>query len=346
MMMVEIFRSYLIMYFILRYSIDDQELLKVVEGSKSFNRHNTTVMVVDFLPQMKYIYGKTLRRVCEEVADLRKIVQSKYREHLITFKPEVDRDFCDCLIGAKFEAEAENREYGQYLTDDNLGLVLYDLFIGATDSTRIQLYWIILFMANFPKMQQTMRDEIENVIGHDQMVRHEHKIRLNYVQAFVSETLRHRPVFPVAIRKAIVNSTIAGHSIPKDTSLTMNLFAILHDPKYWDNPDEFRPERFLDENGVHKPRLQGFSPFGFGRRSCPGEKLALVDLILATSSLLQATRGYEIVLPDGPGSVNLYGDIDVTQFLQPESYKIALKPIYSNLGILVALAQAGVGPQA
>lgn len=77
------------------------------------------------------------------------------------------------------------------------------------------------------------------------------------------------------------------------------------DPKHWTDPEVFRPERFLADNGEHNARHPAFVPFGVGRRVCLGEKLALADLFFTVARLLQGTRGKEIALP---GSVNLFGD--------------------------------------
>ena len=106
----------------------------------------------------------------------------------------------------------------------------------------------------------------------------------------------------------------------------MHQYAILHDPKHWDKPEEFQPERFLDQNGKHNSRVPAFVAFGIGRRACLGEKLAVADLVLVTCRLLQATRGYEIALPGGPGSVSLDGDINQANLLTVVKHEIQLKP--------------------
>ena len=99
----------------------------------------------------------------------------------------------------------------------------------------------------------------------------------------------------------------------------------MHDPKLFPEPDSFKPERFLEPNGAYILfRPNGFIPFGMGRRACLGEKLALADLFLMVVNILQKTRGYEIALPDGPGSANLTPDPIIPLVCCPSNFKILL----------------------
>ena len=310
----------------LRYSITDEEFLNLVKNQKEGTDNFSEVLVADLIPPMRLVYRKKYQAMIKANTQFRQFMKSKYQYHLKTYKPEVVRDFCDCLIANKFEAEAENRDSVEQLNDDNLGLTLQDIFAAGTDTTRMTLGWLVLILATYPDIQQKLRDEIDSVVDIGEVTRLEHKSKLNYVQAFVSETLRFRPVVPLGVpHKAIIDSTIAGHPVPKDTPVHLHENAILNDPRHWDKPEEFRPERFLDKNGKHNSRVPAFVAFGIGRRACLGEKLAFTDLVLITCRLLQATRGYEIALPDGPGSVSLHGDIDMAQGLQTVKHKMILR---------------------
>ena len=101
----------------------------------------------------------------------------------------------------------------------------------------------------------------------------------------------------------------------------------MHNPEVFDSPETFKPERFLDSKGHYLSiRHPGFIPFGMGRRVCLGEKLALADLFLIITNLLQSTSGYEFVLPDGPGSASLSPEPD-SPLCHPHQYKIMLKKV-------------------
>ena len=101
----------------------------------------------------------------------------------------------------------------------------------------------------------------------------------------------------------------------------------MHNPEVFDDPDSFKPERFLDSKGHYiSTRHPGFIPFGMGRRVCLGEKLAVTDLFLIITNLLQSTSGYEFVLPDGPGSTSLSPEVG-SQICHPHEYKVMLKKV-------------------
>jgi cytochrome P450 family 2 subfamily U polypeptide 1 len=284
--------------------------------------------VIELLPFLKYIspYHSRIQKRANQISlDIRGNVIKQYREHLKTYQPGSTRDFADALIFAKEEAEAESLESKEYLNDTNLGLTLLDLFLAGTDTTKGTMQWLILLMANFPEMQNKMREEIDEFVG-DQVVIIDHKNNLNYVQAFISETLRFRPVVPLGVaHKATVDSSIGGILFKKGTTITLNHYACLHDPDKWVQPELFNPMRFIDEAGKHSSRNPSFVPFGTGRRMCLGEKLALTDLLFITCRLLQATKGFSISLPGGPGSADLTGDLKVPSNLSTRSYKIMLK---------------------
>ncbi|XP_028181381.1 cytochrome P450 93A3-like [Glycine soja] len=131
-----------------------------------------------------------------------------------------------------------------------------DMFIGGIDTTTVTLQCSLAELINHPTVMEKARKEIDSIIGKEKMVMETNIDNLPYLQAIVKETLRLHPPSP---------------------------FAIGRDPKYWDDPLEFRPERFLSNDnesgkmgqvgvrGQHYQRL----PFGSGRKGCPRASLAL-----------------------------------------------------------------------
>ena len=198
-------------------------------------------------------------------------------------------------------------------------------------------------MANYPEMQRRMRKEVEEQIG-DRIPVQNDKQNCHYISAFISECLRHRIVAPMVLPhkticdveisklnyfNLVINNNfyiLGGHKIPKDTTVSLHTYGIMHDPNIFEDPETFKPERFLELNGKYiSSRPNGFIPFGMGRRVCPGEKLALADLFLIVTNLLQRTSGYEFALPNGPGSGNLVPDPNNTGSCSPSAFKLLLK---------------------
>ena len=144
--------------------------------------------------------------------------------------------------------------------------------------------------------------------------------------------LNFRYIVPAGLpHKATVDMELGGHLIKKDTTVFTVMSLGMHDKDTWKDPAVFRPERFLDEKDkfVSKPNPQ-YIPFSAGRRSCPGEKLALADLFFIVSGFIQRTKGFEFTLPEGPGSVDLAGNHNDTSGWVPYPYKIILKPLPSD----------------
>jgi len=115
------------------------------------------------------------------------------------------------------------------------------------------------------------------------------------------------------------------HKIPANTIVVIHQHFILNDPKYWSEPEVFKPERFLEDSCYLLHRPNAFIPFGIGQRKCLGEKLAISNLFLMLVRFLQMTKEYQISLPEGPGSADLDPKPDTAvQFSYPKPYKIIL----------------------
>ena len=101
----------------------------------------------------------------------------------------------------------------------------------------------------------------------------------------------------------------------------------MHNPQVFDDPSTFKPERFLDSQGHYlSTRHPGFIPFGLGKRSCTGERLALTYLFLIITNLLQLTSGYEFVLRGPPGTIPLL-PASGSQNCVPNQYQVMLKKV-------------------
>ena len=83
------------------------------------------------------------------------------------------------------------------------------------------------------------------------------------------------------------DSSILGHFIPKDTIVLVNIWAVHHDSKIWDKPEDFNPNRFLSDDGKELLKTEALIPFTMGKRSCVGETLARTEVFLYFTSLLQ-----------------------------------------------------------
>ena len=119
-----------------------------------------------------------------------------------------------------------------------------DLFAGGTGTAAEAMQWTIAELMNNPEVFNKVREEIKSVVG-TRLVEESDIPSLPYLRAVVKETLRLYPPGPIAPRECRQSCKIKGFDVPQKTMVIVNLYAIMRDPDLWDNPNEFRPERFL-----------------------------------------------------------------------------------------------------
>ena len=114
--------------------------------------------------------------------------------------------------------------------------------------------------------------EVREVLGKDREVITSADLNeLRYMRMVIKEVLRlHAPAPFLIPRQTREDCEIMDYNIPKGTNIFVNVFAISRDPKYWDNPTQFKPERFENNSIDYYGTNFEFTPFGAGRRQCPG----------------------------------------------------------------------------
>ena len=140
------------------------------------------------------------------------------------------------------------------------------------EQPHLQMRWngALAELINHPDLMERARHEIDSIVGKDRLVEASDITNLPYIEAIGRETLRLHPAGPIISRESIADCTIGGYHIPSGTQLLVSVWAIGRDPNSWENPIEFRPERFLNEDGGINRRLnvrgQQFQllPFGSG----------------------------------------------------------------------------------
>ncbi|XP_068565183.1 cytochrome P450 2K1-like [Cebidichthys violaceus] len=143
-------------------------------------------------------------------------------------------------------------------------------------------------MAKYPKIQDQVQEELSRVIGSRQ-VQVEDRKNLPFTDAVIHETQRLASIIPVTSHRTSQDVTFQGHFIKKGTTVFPLMSSVLHDESEWENPHSFHPAHFLDKDGKFIKR-DAFMPFSAGRRACPGEGLARMELFIFFTSLLQNFR--------------------------------------------------------
>lgn len=155
-----------------------------------------------------------------------------------------------------------------------------------------------------PEKLTKAQTEIRQVLGKNKPVEEADISRLPYLQAVVKEAFRLHPAAPLLLpRKAQEDVEIAGFTIPKGAQIMVNVWAMGRDPRSWENPESFEPERFLGSEIDVRGRSFELIPFGGGRRICPGLPLAMRMMHLMLGSLIgffdwKVEDGFEVNMED------------------------------------------------
>ncbi|CAF1705191.1 unnamed protein product [Brassica oleracea var. botrytis] len=162
------------------------------------------------------------------------------------------------------------------------------LFAGITNSA-LPIQWTLAEIINSPNSLERLRGELDSVVGMTRLIQETDLPNLPYLQAVVKEGLRLHPPEPMFERFSQEGCKVGGFYVPEKTSLMVNAYAVMRDPNYWADLDEFKPERFLDTWQEEERREQAlkYIPFGSGRRGCPGENLAHIFIGTAIGVMVQ-----------------------------------------------------------
>lgn len=174
----------------------------------------------------------------------------------------------------------------------------------AIETTLWSVEWGIAELVNHPEIQEKLRQEIDTVLGQGVQLTEPDTHKLPYLQAVIKETLRLRMAIPLLVpHMNLHDAKLGGHDIPAESKILVNAWWLANNPAHWKDPQEFRPERFLEEESKVEANGNDFRylPFGVGRRSCPGIILALPILGITLGRLVQ---NFELMPPPGQSKID------------------------------------------
>jgi cytochrome P450 len=189
---------------------------------------------------------------------------------------------CD-LVGALLAARDDQ---GQGLTDRQIRDEAVTMIFGGKETAGFSLVWTAYLLARHPHAQEKALREVDAVLG-DRPPAPADLPRLNYLELVCKEAMRLYPPAYMMVRQATAATQIGPYAIPRGSLVLLYTYAIHRDPRWYDEPDAFRPERF--ESAAALPKYAYF-PFGGGRRACVGSKLAMLESVLALAAILGSCR--------------------------------------------------------
>ncbi|KAL5544047.1 hypothetical protein UlMin_007831 [Ulmus minor] len=259
----------------------------------------------DFFPSMDFIHSLTgmKSRLVHAFERFDKLFDEIIAEHLNPNREKDEhKDLVDVLL------DIQRNESGEIpLTADNVKAIILDMFAAGTDTTFISLDWAMTELILNPEAMEKAQAEVRRIVGERRVILENDLPQLNYMKAIIKETFRLHPPAPVLVpRESMEHVTINGYDIPPKTRIYVNAWAIGRDPETWEEPEKFKPERFIGSNIDFKGKDFELIPFGAGRRICPAMTFGIASVELALAQLLHS---FDWELPPGITAK----DLDMTE---------------------------------
>ncbi|KAF3775623.1 putative cytochrome P450 508A4 [Nymphaea thermarum] len=191
----------------------------------------------------------------------------------------------DQLIGEHSRAYEAAAAKGEAKKNEDF---LDDMFIAGSESSATTIEWAMTELLRHPDKMAAAQSELKQAIGACSFVKESDIMHLPYLTAVMKETLRLHTPGPVLPRRADATTTLGGFTIPKHTPMLINVWAINNDDTLWDKPTAFLPERFIESDVSFNGKHFQFTPFGAGKRICPGIPLASRTVLLVLASLINS----------------------------------------------------------
>ncbi|XP_071945024.1 cytochrome P450 2U1-like [Antedon mediterranea] len=203
---------------------------------------------------------------------------------------------------------------------ETLLFTVVDLIAGGTDTTTSTLMFLLAYTVAYKDVQRKIQEEIDTAVGSQRNVFLDDMDNLPYTCATIYEVMRMASSVALGVPHSTTKAVeLNGYHLDEGVQVIGNLYSIMHDPSTWENPEEFKPERFLNEDRSKVILPKQWIPFGIGNRRCPGEALAKSTVFLFYTNLIHT---FDLSLPENEPKINLQPRDGIT--LQPESHKILL----------------------
>lgn len=283
------------------------EFIKIME---EFSRLFGAFNICDFVPGLAWLDPQGFKgRLVKARDSLDKFIDSILDEHIANKSSniggsigEVNSDMVYELLAFYGDDQSkvnhsDDTNNSLKFTRDNIKAMIMDVMFGGTETVASAIEWAMSLLMGSPEDLKRVQQELVDVVGLHRRVEENDLDKLTYFKCCIKETLRLHPPIPLLLHATAKDAVLSGYHIPAKSRVIINSWAISRDPNSWDDPEEFKPSRFLKEG---MPDFRGsnfeFTPFGSGRRSCPGMQLGLYTFEMAVAHLLHC---FNWELPDG-----------------------------------------------
>ncbi|WCJ34956.1 cytochrome p450 79a2 [Euphorbia peplus] len=240
------------------------------------------------------------------------IIEARFRQRSIENDKE-DEDLLDMFITLK----DSNGNF--LLSKEEIQAQITEIMMAVIDNPSNAVEWGLAEMIIQPMIMRKATEELDKVVGKERLVEESDFPKLNYIKACIREVFRLHPVVPFNVpHVAMTDTTIENYFIPKGSHVLLSRVGLGRNPKVWDEPERFNPERHLKKNGcspvsLSEPDLK-FISFATGKRGCPGITMGTSMTVMLFARLLQ---GFNWKMPSNQTSVDLTESIDSLSLAKP-----------------------------
>lgn len=211
----------------------------------------------------------------KEMKILEDLVDELIQKSKLASIKEPDKNFIHALLESSIP-----------FTDKDIRDHVISLMIAGHETTATALSWLLILLERHANDKIKVLSEIDEHFTNDHLDMPSVQ-KLTYTHMAGQEALRLYPPFWVMGRLAVEDDELMGHKIKKGDRIQINPYFSHHNPRYWIEPEEFRPERFSPEN-IEKVNEYCYIPFGKGPRTCIGNQFAMLEMVTGVAHLLKA----------------------------------------------------------
>jgi cytochrome P450 len=196
--------------------------------------------------------------------------------------PEARDDLLSMLL------HAQDEDDGTGMTDKQLRDEVMTLFLAGHETTALALTWAWYLLAQYPDIEAKLADELQAALnGRAPTVAD--RARLPYTEQVALEVMRLYPPAWAVSREVVQECAIGGHRIPPNTIVLVSQWVMHRDPRYYEEPDRFNPDRWANDFARRLPKYAYF-PFGGGPRVCIGNTFAMMEMTLLLAAIAPQFR--------------------------------------------------------
>ncbi|XP_073424541.1 aromatase isoform X2 [Dendrobates tinctorius] len=292
----------------LRIPLDENDI--VVKIQKYFDAWQALLLKPDIFFKISWLYKKYEKSANDLKEAVEILIEQKRRELSTSDKLDENIDFATELILAQNHGD---------LTAENVNQSILEMLIAAPDTMSVSLYFMFILIAQHPKTEEMIRNEINTVIG-DREVLSSDLQKLKVTENFIYESMRYQPVVDLVMRKALEDDIIDGYYVKKGTNIILNL-GRMHRVEFFPKPNEFCLDNF-EKTVPHRY----FQPFGFGPRACAGKYIAMVMMKVILVTLL---KQYKVQNLHGRSLENIHNNNNLS--MHPDESQSSLEMIFIPL---------------